>query len=47
LDVASVLSALSPCITALLAAVFLRERVGHFQVIGIVTATAAIVLISV
>jgi drug/metabolite transporter (DMT)-like permease len=47
LDVASVLSALSPCITALLAAVFLRERVGQFQVAGIVTATAAIILISV
>lgn len=46
LDVASVLSALSPCITALLAAMFLRERVGHYQWVGIATATAAIVLIT-
>ena len=47
LAVASVLSALYPVATVLLAAVFLRERVTRDHTIGIALAAAAIVLIGV
>jgi drug/metabolite transporter (DMT)-like permease len=47
LDVASVLSALSPAITVILAALVVKERVNRFQIAGIALGTFAIILISV
>ena len=47
LDIASVLSTLYPAITAILAAIVLRERVTRLQVCGILLALVAIPLISV
>jgi drug/metabolite transporter (DMT)-like permease len=47
LDIASVLSALAPAVTVILAAVFLREHINRVQVIGIALATGTIALISV
>jgi drug/metabolite transporter (DMT)-like permease len=43
---ASVLMSLYPAATVLLAIVVLRERVTHWQVVGMVTALAAVALIS-
>lgn len=46
LSMASVLMSLYPAATVLLAIVVLRERVTHWQVVGMVTALAAVALIS-
>lgn len=46
LDIASVLSALAPTVTVVLAALFLHERVNRIQIAGIVLATLATILIS-
>jgi len=45
LDIAAVLTSLYPIVTALLAAVLLRERMGRVQALGIGAAVVAIVLI--
>lgn len=47
MDVAAVLSALYPGVTVLLAWLFLKERLGRSQTAGILTALAAIVLMSI
>jgi drug/metabolite transporter (DMT)-like permease len=47
LDIASVLSALAPAVTVVMAALLLSERVYRPQIIGIVLGTGAIILISV
>ncbi len=47
LDVASVLSALAPSVTVIMAAVILKESVNRYQIAGIVLATFSIVLISI
>lgn len=46
LDVASVLSALAPAVTVVMAAFLASERVYRVQIIGIVLGTGAIILIS-
>ncbi len=46
LDIAAVLASLYPVVTIVLAAAFLRERIGGVQAVGIAAALAAIVLIA-
>jgi len=47
MDVAAVLGSLYPGSTVLLAGVFLRERLGRMQVIGVITALVAILLMTI
>lgn len=47
LTVAAVLTSLYPAVTVLLAATFLRERTSRVQVVGLIAATAAVVLVTV
>lgn len=47
LTVAAVLTSLYPAVTVLLAAIVLRERTSRVQVVGLIAATAAVVLVTV